>query len=662
MRTSDADMRVLLSGVDGQRRRGEFRENGAGVVAGGMGYKSIDHHDGAKRACLMMPCSIVSNNRMSQRFESMMGAANLQNTVPITAPPTAHASAAAPAISSAAIYQAALAAANNNTNNTGNADTSRFGYGDTAAINSMLHAAASATSNNGAFAETDAIDGKIPQLNANTNSQKSNGISFASLFGTTPAPASVFPAAAANNGGIVSAARMPTSQATLPFPSAAAAAATSVAAATTKTEPALRANTSSPNAALLAEDLAQLSLQEQQQGHKDVIGEVDVIREGVEFIQDRLTKLDDAINLIKRKPVYDKAVFLSPKYVQDPMLRLMFLRADSFHVGKTATKLVKHFEMKLKLFGSEKLAKTITWDDLNDDDKAAYLSGASQISSNGDVCGRKIYYNMIPLRRYRHPDNQLRAVWYMFMKGIQPDVDSQRKGLVMVSYSLGTLPANFYASIMFQVQQRLDSILPIRFTAIHFCFDDQTWIGPLFSSVMSTISSSLRLRIRTHVGSNIECRYALASFGIPDKEFPLDINGQLNVTRFFHLHQKSIADELRDEQIRKERNHGLVEIVTRHDVLLGRGFPYQHFEGNLRLLSIVENAKSQYDTAKIRSSKTHISAEIVQLIKSAGGRFLKRDEVEGLWVEVDDEVSREKVSMTFRNLSRKQKKKAPGTA
>ena len=80
------------------------------------------------------------------------------------------------------------------------------------------------------------------------------------------------------------------------------------------------------------------------------------------------------------------------------------------------------------------------------------------------------------------------------------------------------------------------------------------------------------------------------------------------------------------------------------------------FPGNLRLAEIIDHNRHRYRACS-RSEKTTISNEIVQMIKNENGRFLKTS-YEGDqrgWVEVSDEVAREKVSHGFRTKRQKSK-------
>ena len=63
---------------------------------------------------------------------------------------------------------------------------------------------------------------------------------------------------------------------------------------------------------------------------------------------------------------------------------------------------------------------------------------------------------------------------------------------------------------------------------------------------------------------------------------------------------------------------------------------------------IVQDFYDEYDNSNFES-KTRIAEEIVVMIQEErGGKFLKRDEERGMWMEVTNVEARNKVSHSFR--------------
>lgn len=158
----------------------------------------------------------------------------------------------------------------------------------------------------------------------------------------------------------------------------------------------------------------------------------------------------------------------------------------------------------------------------------------------------------------------------------------------------------------------------------------------------------------------MECLYNLASYGIPFDALPFDTDG--NVILDEHLawcvQQRQLLITSCEPTIIKTGIQGKSDITPGPaDVLMGgKSKEFKCNPGNLSLRRMVEEALPMYNFADSRAEKTNMTLEIVQKIKSDGGRFLNRDD-DFTWKEVDNEMAREKVAHAFRNQRRPVKKK-----
>ncbi|KAL3925509.1 MAG: hypothetical protein SGARI_005829, partial [Bacillariaceae sp.] len=91
-----------------------------------------------------------------------------------------------------------------------------------------------------------------------------------------------------------------------------------------------------------------------------------------------------------------------------------------------------------------------------------------------------------------------------------------------------------------------------------------------------------------------------------------------------------------------------------NDILFGRGKPFQNHPGNRKMLGLIDQYKQQYAESP-RDRKRPIVEEIIGMLTTDGGRFLKRyseDVNSNWWVEVTRQVAFDKVSHAFRSRSR----------
>lgn len=114
------------------------------------------------------------------------------------------------------------------------------------------------------------------------------------------------------------------------------------------------------------------------------------LEETPELIEESLMVLQTNTDLLPDKRAYNIAERLDPKYVRDRDFRLAFIRCDKFDCQKAALRIVRHFQMKLELFGENKLAMDITQDDLDKDDMDALYSGVGRLLNAFDSGGRII--------------------------------------------------------------------------------------------------------------------------------------------------------------------------------------------------------------------------------------------------------------------------------
>ena len=148
--------------------------------------------------------------------------------------------------------------------------------------------------------------------------------------------------------------------------------------------------------ALIAAELNKLSMKEREQVFYDIHGVSEVPDEETTFIEKNLAQLDEEIAFLVAHDkastvVYDQAARQDSNFVWDRKLRLTFLRCENFDPKRSAQRLIKFFDEKLKLFGPEKLTKTITLEDLGQAGRACLESGILQTLPLRDRAGRAVF-------------------------------------------------------------------------------------------------------------------------------------------------------------------------------------------------------------------------------------------------------------------------------
>jgi hypothetical protein len=223
------------------------------------------------------------------------------------------------------------------------------------------------------------------------------------------------------------------------------------------------------------------------------------------------------------------------------------------------------------------------------------------------------------------------------------DVETQKRGIVAIPYNVG--PSHTKDRQAVWKNALLVSVLPLRFTGVHYCYDDEKLRAVIFVA-MVVFQKAARIRTRFHLGTDMEIIYTLMTFGIPNEALPVSFSGSLRLEN----HRDFIRRMRKEDDESKTSSNGNVVrriiVPSQFDVLLGRGKPLQKYSGNINYHYVIGGYHDHYEEAS-KQEKTELAMTIVNNIHSQGGRFLKQDD--GGWLEIPDEAARSKVSHTFRN-------------
>jgi hypothetical protein len=168
------------------------------------------------------------------------------------------------------------------------------------------------------------------------------------------------------------------------------------------------------------------------------------------------------------------------------------------------------------------------------------------------------------------------------------ELETQRNGVVFVIFN----SARAFDRVLIWKTGRLLSGLPIRFVAYHMCFEREQYekIEPVIALGRMAVESFDRTRHRVHIGSPIELKYALQTFGIPVATMPIDDCGIVSVQFSNEFWKQQLAEERRlaaaaaggvgKNQDSNELSK-LVRVKTpgKYDVLTGRGRSCQNHAG-----------------------------------------------------------------------------------
>jgi hypothetical protein len=160
------------------------------------------------------------------------------------------------------------------------------------------------------------------------------------------------------------------------------------------------------------------------------------------------------------------------------------------------------------------------------------------------------------------------------------DVETQKRGIVGVCYNVGKDHARDRETV-WKVAKTV-TMMPFRLMGIHYCYDDEK-VKMLFSLAMYVFNKNARIRCRIHFGTDMECIYALMTFGIPSEILPISPCGDKRLDS----HQEYIR-KIRQAQCMNITVGQHIVLPGKFDVLLGRGKPLQKHHGNLNYHYVIE--------------------------------------------------------------------------
>jgi len=447
---------------------------------------------------------------------------------------------------------------------------------------------------------------------------------------------------------------------------------------------------------LLASALSSLSFVERQKQQEILHGVATEIPETEAMLKEAFETFEYHLQKVKRGSAYETAESLDFHYVSDRAFRLMFLRGNQFDAKAAAGQMIRFFDMKLNIFGREKLVKDITMNDLSEDDKASLRTGAFQLIGT-DQAGRIVWLNLPGLRAFRCPQNELRGRYYLYMDLLKSE-QARKRGVVVVSYAIDRFgdSANG-AGYVELVRQSL--AMPFHHAALHNCVNDsKEYI--LVSAALAVVPARDRSRIRMHLGSHMEIQYILSTYGITTQLLPLaPMTNDVVLDRHLRWYHDCLArdtgnqqlgmmdaimpkfaepccnnlllnnNEQRPDSMETQRKEMFESVTTSNtgpaiiahpgsdDVVLGRN---NKGLGNQSMMRLVKDRFGDYDTAG-RGEKSSIANSIVQKIQAEGGRFVQQN-LDRNWEEVTNDFARSKISKCFRNHRRTKKKIRIGTS
>lgn len=160
---------------------------------------------------------------------------------------------------------------------------------------------------------------------------------------------------------------------------------------------------------LLSEAFDALSAEEREKTIRKVYGIADGGSESQSsaFVDEKLQEMERELNRLRTSSSWslvmaaiELAETQSPAYVQHPKFRLRFLQAEEWDATKAAARFIRHFDLKMDLFGTDCLGRDVTIQDLSKEEQKIVKKGFLQILPVRDRTGRSIAVTILNGQTY----------------------------------------------------------------------------------------------------------------------------------------------------------------------------------------------------------------------------------------------------------------------
>jgi len=366
-----------------------------------------------------------------------------------------------------------------------------------------------------------------------------------------------------------------------------------------------------------------------------------------EMLGNSLHLLAVELESLPSKQAYDASQAFPQTYINTDDFRLIFLRREFFDAHKAAVRMATYLDLIHWAFGEKVLERDICISDFDETSAKFLRMGIHQVLPGRDRSGRRVAGVFINSNNEAATrKDRVASALYCMIQIARNDVSVQRRGIVGL-YWTHNLTFDDLATPAW-VKSVVTAASPVRCSAIHSCRNTDNNLA-LMATVMQTLSigPNNRKRLRVHVGSATECLYKLQTFGIQSIQMPINTN--TGMIKTLNHHKWLELQRNRDQAMQGNQPFNGIECPDQQDILFGRGWPKMGHPGNALFRSAIEARFEEYNTAKSKPDKTKIARSIVCEISDSGARFLREDTT-GWWVEVSNDVARQKVSIGFRDI------------
>eukprot|EP00533_Pseudo-nitzschia_delicatissima_P013490 CAMPEP_0197264794 /NCGR_PEP_ID=MMETSP1432-20130617/2004_1 /TAXON_ID=44447 /ORGANISM="Pseudo-nitzschia delicatissima, Strain UNC1205" /LENGTH=568 /DNA_ID=CAMNT_0042729467 /DNA_START=55 /DNA_END=1761 /DNA_ORIENTATION=+ len=431
----------------------------------------------------------------------------------------------------------------------------------------------------------------------------------------------------------------------------------------------------------LAGELLKLSFKERSKLEEEIHG----VRCGDEIetpqlVEESLSKFDSIVNAKKENDQVhvlrnivrisllgenEAQAAKSQCYLNDPDVRLRFLRCEQFDVDQAVERFVNFLEFTAELYGDFVAKRPISISDFDPKEETALLNSRVQYLPFRDRSGRRVCVSVGTCNFDLDHDLRFKILIYLHWV-ISEDIETQRKGVVFVSWIFDEDETKSWETVLrpkmkqgaryFHVKHWVS--VPIRLASLHHYYvQDTLFFKMLYNLYVYHIKeANIRKCFKRFFGDQTELLYKLSSFGVPADLMPVSCTGKVKTAN----HSAFCNVQRARQRLQNGRGsiaaEAIVECPRSEDVVFKKGPGYRNNPGNTYFRSLVEKYGDAHQLAD-KEEKYQITLRIVESIEEINGRFLEWSKPRKLWlVNTDRSQTRSKVASSIKQFNRQKRK------
>jgi len=306
------------------------------------------------------------------------------------------------------------------------------------------------------------------------------------------------------------------------------------------------------------QEIRSLTEEERRAIHEDIYGNVLHWEETEEMRDHGREELEEALRIIpaNEKEAYLEALERSPELVARESDSFLFLRCEKYNVWAAATRLVKYWAFRKKIFRERAfLPLTLTGNGAMLPEDVEVVSSGGIVMLPEDASGRTVlYFDFARINpALFEKDRVLRLTFFMYSCAAIEHVSAQKNGFVLMAGTKSPRIEFFDRKLNKEGAELTERCFPMTVRALHLASPIRKSVVDLVLPIVKKVlAKGTRRRLVVHAGTETEQLSSLAQYGLSEEGLPDTIGGSWKYEQF----EEWVSDRIRRDSGNEAGNIG----------------------------------------------------------------------------------------------------------